>query len=119
MSIIAGYYRELAVTDDWRFERWTGKTDGVQFAFVSRYPFVGEWSNWPDEEVDFGFLDSHGMGTCSPYQAWEWFGPDALNTVFWIADGFTPPEEISMDALDWFAEADPVEAVEQPALAIF
>lgn len=36
-------------------------------------------------------LDSQGLGMCPAVDAWEWFGPDGLDTVGYVMPGFTPP----------------------------
>ena len=36
-------------------------------------------------------LDSQGLGMCPAVDAWEWFGPDGLDTVVYRAPDFTPP----------------------------
>lgn len=86
--------RTLAVTRDWEFAPYSPPPPdtSVLFVFHTHYPFAGEsWGLAVDDELDFSVLDSHGLGQCSPVDAWEWFGPDGLNTVVYRAPDFAPP----------------------------
>lgn len=84
--------RLLSVTRDWEFKPGVPNDPDALFTFRTHYPFAGEaWGIGVGDELDFTMLDSQGLGTCPAVDAWEWFGPDGLDTVGYVMPGFTPP----------------------------
>lgn len=84
--------RVLSVTRDWEFKPGVPNDPDALFTFRTNYPFAGEvWGLGVGDELDFTVLDSQGMGVCPAVDAWEWFGPDGLDTVGYVTPGFTPP----------------------------
>lgn len=84
--------RLLSVTRDREFKPGVPNDPDALFTFRTHYPFAGEaWGIGVGDELDFTMLDSQGLGMCPAVDAWEWFGPDGLDTVVYRAPDFTPP----------------------------
>lgn len=74
--------RLLSVTRDREFKPGVPNDPDALFTFRTHYPFAGEaWGIGVGDELDFTMLDSQGLGMCPAVDAWEWFGPDGLDTV--------------------------------------